>query len=478
MSVSPRSPRILLVSTSDVGGGAELSAWNLFNAYRRRGYAVQLAVGRKRTADQDVLGIDNDAARSQWARFWSRVGDRIEPVGHRLRDNGRLRDLALWTGEPLRSLDLARGREDFRQPGTWQLLRSGSFDVVHCFNLHGGYFDLRILPALSRRCPVILDLRDAWLLSGHCSHSLGCERWKSGCGQCPDLNLYPPIRRDATAYNWRRKQRIFARSRLHVASPSEWMMRKVRESMLGAHAQDMRVVPTGVDLGVFNPGDKTRRRLELDIPLDAKVLLFVAYAVRRNYWKDFQMLASAFRLVRERMGQKLLLVGVGDEPEPTGREDAGVRFIPHQKNAVEVAKYYQAADVYVHAAVVDTFPRSVVEALACGTPVIGTCVGGIPEQIRDLGESGDAAPTGALVPPGDAEALAGAIERLLTNDSLREQLSRNAAADARNRFDLQKQADSYLGWYASLIAGRQPVARTVPTEPRPDVVPSAIGLNR
>jgi glycosyltransferase involved in cell wall biosynthesis len=477
MSVSPRSPRILLVSTSDVGGGAELSAWNLFNAYRNRGYAVQLAVGRKRTADPDVVGIDNDAFRSQWARFWMRAGERLEPVGHRLGDGGRLQAMAMWTGEPFRWLDVARGREDFCYPGTWQLLRSGSFDVVHCFNLHGWYFDLRILPALSRRHPVILDLRDAWLLSGHCSHSLACERWQAGCGRCPDLNLYPSVRRDGTAFNWRRKQRIFSRSHLHVASPSQWMMQKVRESMLGPYVQESRVVPTGIDLAIFSPGDKVRNRTELGIALDAKVLLFVANAVRRNYWKDFQTLASAFRLLRARMGDKLLLVGVGEQTS-VGEQEVDIRFVPHQKNPLEVAKYYRAADLYVHAAAVDTFPRSVIEALACGTPVIGTRVGGIPEQIRDLDESGQVAPTGALVPAADAEALARAIDRLLTDEALRQQLSRNAAADARDRFDLQKQADCYLSWYETLTAGHEPVVGRVPTRRSSNVVPSAIGLNR
>jgi glycosyltransferase involved in cell wall biosynthesis len=255
------------------------------------------------------------------------------------------------------------------------------------------------------------------------------------------------------------------------------MMQKVRESMLGPHVQETRVVPTGIDLAIFSPGDKERSRIQLDIPLDAKVLLFVAYAVRRNYWKDFQMLASAFRRVRERVGQKLLLVGLGDQTPSAGEQDADVRLVPHQKNAVEVAKYYQAADVYVHAAIVDTFPRSVIEALACGTPVIGTRVGGIPEQIRDLDETGQVAPTGVLVPPADAEALAHAIERLLTNEPLRQQLSRNAAADARDRFDLQTQVDCYLRWYETLVSQWEPALPLLEAEARTEAI-GPIGLNR
>jgi len=63
---------------------------------------------------------------------------------------------------------------------------------------------------------------------------------------------------------------------------------------------------------------------------------------------------------------------------------AEVKFVPYQSSPEDVAKYYQIADVYVHAARADTFPNTVLEALACGAPVVATAVGGIPEQIKGL----------------------------------------------------------------------------------------------
>ena len=179
MNVRSRAPRILLISTGDSGGGAELSAWNLFNTYRNRGYQTQLVVGVKRTEDPDVVAMQNDSSRSGWARFWMHAGNQLEPFGHQVFGRRSLRDFTNWIGEPVRWFDIARGHEDFHYPATGERLESTSFDIVHCYNLHGGYFDLRILPSLSRRYPVILDLRDAWLLSGdrkstrlNSSHSL------------------------------------------------------------------------------------------------------------------------------------------------------------------------------------------------------------------------------------------------------------------------------------------------------------------
>jgi glycosyltransferase involved in cell wall biosynthesis len=458
MNAAHQPLRILIVSTADAGGGAELSAWSLFNAYRRRGHRAKMVVGRRLTTDPDVIAIGNEESRNNWARFWIRAADRVEPFTDSIRGTYRLRELMLSIGEPVRRLEIARGHEDFHFPGTTRLV-DWAYDIVHCYNLHGDYFDLRILPSLSRRQPVILDLRDAWLLSGHCAHSLSCERWRSGCGNCPDLGLYPSLRRDGTAFNWRRKQQIFSNSQVFVATPSQWMLQKVRESMLAPSVRDARVIPTGIDLSTFRPSSKERSRAELNIPLDAKVLLFVANGGRRNMWKDYRVLLSAFaRLVERHKSDKIVLIALGDKKVAEVSEELNIRFAPHLTQAREVAKYYQAADLYVHAAVADTFPRVVLEALACGTPVVATGVGGIPEQIRNLDEAcsslGTERATGIVVSPGDGEALAAGIERLLCDDDLRMKLGENAVADSRARFDLQRQTDEYLEWYGQLIRNR------------------------
>jgi glycosyltransferase involved in cell wall biosynthesis len=427
-----------------------------------------MIVRDKRTGDPNILAIPNDSYRNFWARSWHRASYMLERLPVSPKRTRLLRNVFGWIGEPGRKLEIARGHEDFASPATRRILElGGNPDIVHCFNLHGQYFDLRELPWLSRQRPVILDLRDAWLLSGHCAHSFDCDRWKTGCGECPDLRIYPALQRDGTAFNWKRKSEIYAQSRLHISTPCRWLMQKVEQSMLAQAVSTSRVVPTGVDLSVFHPGDKSAARALLNLPQDARVLVFASHGVRHNIWRNYDMLQKAVvSFAKGTHASKTVLValgevGVGEHGRSEKSSGVEIRFVPRQ-GPETVAAYCQAADLYIHAARADTFPRAVLEALACGTPVIATSVGGIPEQVNGLTFQGAASsaslveePTGALVPPGDSEAMAAAIQLLLGDDSLRQRLSRNAARDAQVRFDVRHQVKQYLDWYHELVPSKR-----------------------
>jgi glycosyltransferase involved in cell wall biosynthesis len=375
--------------------------------------------------------------------------------------------VARLLGAPGTEIETLRGREDFDFPGTRRLLELAPRrpDVVHCHNLHGNYFDLRFLPTLSGRVPTLLTLHDAWMLSGHCAHSLECERWRTGCGNCPHLEAYPTIRRDGTACTWRRKSRVYDRCRLFVATPCRWLLRKVEQSILAPAVVEGRVIPNGVDRTVFTPGDRRAARKALGLPPDAPVLLFVANVIRGGgYYKDFRTLREVVaRLATRGAGRGLIFIGLGEEAPPEQIGQATIRFVPHQKDPRQVALYYQAASLYVHAARADTFPNVILEALACGLPVAATAVCGIPEQVQGLphpaapaGEptEGPESATGLLVPAENPDAMLAAVETVLVNPDLQRRLSANAVASAAKRFDLRDQADEYLRFYQDMRARR------------------------
>jgi glycosyltransferase involved in cell wall biosynthesis len=442
---------ILQVSTMDFGGGAEKVAWDLFKAYRTRGYGSALAVGYKRSDDVDVHEISRLSPEPPRLGFQSAFYRWLVPLEGRVRGASRLRQTLNKRFLRRVERERASGWENFNHPGAYDLLTllPNRPDLVHCHNLHGEYFDLRYLPALSRQLPVFVTLHDSWLMTGHCAHPLGCERWRTGCGNCPDLTIYPAISFDGTAYNWNRKRDIYARSRLYVATPSQHLMHMVEDSMLAPAVQEARVIPYGINLNIFCIADRSLAREYLDIPHDAEVILFTSLYGRRNPFKDYQTMEAAVAQASERLrGRQVLFLALGEEGKSERLGDAELRFIPFQKDPVAVARYYQAADVYIHAALADTFPNVILEAMACGTPIVATAIGGIPEQIQD-------GVTGFLTPYKDTAAMAMRIEQLIVNKDLRQRIGSAAAQYARRNFDLDRQVDDYLGWYQSVLAQRR-----------------------
>ncbi len=457
---------ILHVNTTDTEGGAARVARNLLAAYRVRGYLSWLAVGRRTNDDPNVFTIPHELDWIYRRSGYSALQVGLSKLAQTFPGSGwglLSRSLRLLT-HPRTLVATYRGIEDFDFPGTYHLLKLPPQvpGILHCHNLHGGYFDLRSLSWLSRQVPVVVTLHDAWLLSGHCAHSLDCERWKAGCGGCPYLSIDPPVWRDATAENWERKRRMFAGSCFYISTPCQWLMQKVSQSILAPATAEARVIPNGVDLSIFQPTEKLALRESMGISQSISLVLFDASNIHQSSWKDFKTLRNAISLIAERLDKKVLFIGLGGTASPEQIGQTEVRFIRYEKDPKLVARYYQAADLYVHAARADTFPNTVLEALACGTPVIATAVGGIPEQVKGLDLSDSGIPplalnryrlseaTGILVPPDDAESIAEGAITLLKVNTLRAHLADNAVNDARERFDLDRQVEAYLEWYKTI----------------------------
>jgi glycosyltransferase involved in cell wall biosynthesis len=411
---------------------------DLFRSYRQRGLDSWLAVGRKLTDDPDVLIIPNEAYRNPWVRFWRQLqsGGNGTWLGEIKQQMGRL----AWLGEPRRLLERHYGIEDFNYPGTWHLLNLPQRrpTVVHCHNLHGNYFDLKALSWLSRQVPVILNLHDDWLLTGHCAYSLKCDLWAEGCGSCPDLTIYPSVRRDATGYNWRRKRNIYEKSILYITAPSNWLIDRAKKSML--NGVQYRVIPNGIDLKTFKPGAQGLARRTLQLPSKARIILLTAHSM----FKDLYTMEAALSKLKVDTTDELLFLCFGRKGMEHKLGQGVIRYLGYEPDRDRVSYYYQASDVYIHAAHAEAFGLTITEAMACGLPVVATAVGGIPEQIVD-------GVTGFLVPPYNPERMSNAVRLLLTNEELSKKMAESAAIHARNLFGLDRQVVDLLTWYEEVL---------------------------
>jgi len=227
----------------------------------------------------------------------------------------------------------------------------------------------------------------------------------------------------------------------------------------GTPAAKVCTIPPGVDLDLFRPGDQTEALAALGLPPRQPVVLFVG---RVDPIKGIDTLLSAFApLERDpHLSPKPLLLFVGGDLDPSGAPTGPLAAVAAQARAMGVAdrirfvgsrpqdelpRYYRAADLVAVPSRYESFGLVAVEAMACGTPVVASRVGGLTFTVEE-GSSG------LLVPPGSADALADAVALLLRDHRCRRVLAAGALRAAR-RFAWPEVARSVHDVYARLAAG-------------------------
>ena len=305
-------------------------------------------------------------------------------------------------------------------------------DVIHLHNIHGSYINLPLLFKYINKhhIPVVMTLHDCWTMTGHCFHfdSVGCERWKTKCYDCPLHTKYPvSIGPDCSRRNYRKKKALFTSvERMHVVSVSHFIDDIVSESYLKSFPHS--VLHNGININVFKPTENNLRS-ELGITEDKIVLLGVS-----SGWSKGKGLDEMIWLSKDHRF-KVIMIGVQEDLlEQLPQEIIALRRTESQK---QLAEYYTTADVFVNPTYNDSFPTVNLEALACGTPVVTYRTGGSPEAIDCR--------TGAVVERGDKDSLRDAVLSLISRD--RESLKYDCRKRAEEHFDQNKCYQEYLKIY-------------------------------
>jgi glycosyltransferase involved in cell wall biosynthesis len=319
-------------------------------------------------------------------------------------------------------------------------------DVI---NLHwvAGFVDYHAFFSQSpKTVPIFWRLSDMNALTGGCHFDHGCGKHSSGCGACPQLGSNDAS--DLSSQIWHRKEATFKSlepERLHFIALNRWMASLVERSPLYRRFE-VTVVPNGVDTEVFAPRDRAAARDTLGIPQTASVVLFAADDVD-NRRKGFAVLIDV--LNRLPSLKSLFLLSVGRGPVSFETEIRSLH-IGHVANRRLLSLVYSAADVYVVPSLQDNQPNTVLEAMACATPVIGFAVGGISEMVRP-------GITGELAPVADAAGLAEAILNLLSDSKRRAAMSAACRNLVIQEYQLEAQVRRYIELYERGLAvlGRQ-----------------------
>lgn len=314
----------------------------------------------------------------------------------------------------------------------WRALRSLKPDLVHSYNI--GTLDLAPIARLAgvRRVVHAERGRDISDPDGKSPKYRRLRRWMT-----PFITRYLPVSRDLES----------------------WLLNGV-----GIDKEKVLCIPNGIDVRKFSnrAGAVEVPRLLADLAPPGSLLII--NVGRLDAVKDQVGLIEGFvRLCRRdpQVGARLRLAVVGEGNERSNLESriaqlglAGqVRLLG---NRDDVPALLGEADVFVLSSVAEGMPGVLLEAMASALPVVATNVGGVPEVVAD-GE------TGTLVAPSDADALAEALARYVTDPALRQRHGRAGRARVEAHFSLTAMLSSYAALYDGLLAGRVRQRRHGPT---------------
>lgn len=423
--------KVLHIGSRDRFGGAARAAAGLHVGLRRLGVESQMLVRERLGSEPSVISfIPSDDADARRAR------------------TARARDLAreLDAYAASRPAWCERFSDDRSEVGGDLAAQVPPTDVqvLHWVSEFLDYS--AALPVLARRAPLVWVLHDLNPFTGGCHYDAGCGRWAGGCGVCPQLGSRAPD--DLTAQVWARKQTLFDAlpvDALHVVAQCRWMADCVRRSLLRRFP--LTLIPSAVDTDVFAPGDRAHARAALGIAPEAFVALFVASSIR-NPRKGWRHVTEALAAWPGHDCPLLLTVGRDDPDHPLSPTH---RHLGRIEEDARLAAVYSAADVTLVPSSQDNVPMTVLESMACGTPVVGFAIGGL----RDLVRTGQ---TGALVAPEDSAALREALASLWRDPARAAQMRPACRRVALAEFTLDVQARRHRDLYRTLPRPRAPGA--------------------
>lgn len=317
-------------------------------------------------------------------------------------------------------------------------------DVVHLHWIAGNSFKIGSLAGL--RTPVVWRLADMWPFCGMEHYEPDAYKFATPVNEKAGMLA---SRRDASEWTRLRKLRVYQTlPQLQLAAPSRWMAREtMRSALLGERPVD--IIPTSCDTRRFYPVEQQACREALGLPRDSWVVLVGAASMRtRSKGLDLFIQASrqAFRAfpAQNHAKPRVLTFGADAFSETELEALVEVEHLGAVKDRRLMRIVYNAADVFVAPSRMENLANTVLESLACGTPVVAFDIGGMPDAIEHE-------KNGFLARPFDTEHLAEGIRFVL---SRRGDPSMRLAAHNKilRDFSLAREIDLYIDLYARMLA--------------------------
>lgn len=356
---------------------------DLATALEKQGHEVKIAYGRENVPEQ-------------FQKYAVRIGTDLDVKLHGIK--ARLFDKAGFGSK--------KATEKFID---W--VKEYDPDIIHLHNIHGYYINIEILFAYLKGCgkKIIWTMHDCWAITGHSAYcdAVECEKWKNGCGKCPQIKNYPKSYFDNSRNNWKKKKQIFTGILdMTIVTPSKWLASIINQSFMKDYP--IKVIYNGIDTSKFKPlPNNFKQHYGLK---DKIMLLGVATA-----WDEMKGLADFIKLSKVLdESYKIVLVGLTAKQKDT--LPPKILGVERTASVKELAQIYSAADIFLNLTYCDSYGLVNVEAALCGTPVLSYNTGGCCESVGN---------NGILVKKGDLNALVNVLKSFQYKDVREKMLIEN-----------------------------------------------------
>ena len=308
-------------------------------------------------------------------------------------------------------------------------------DLVIFGNLHWASWTVDVVEKIAATgIPSVCYLHDSHWLTGRCAYTGECKKYLAGCdASCPTPEEYPPASPYLIESNWLARRRVFCGDdRVPLFANSHWMQH-LAESAFNGKAT-VRLVPLGLDNKLFSPIDRTLARRLLELPTEG-LLVVVGAVDLREPRKGGALLESVIKNIHKHTSARVVTFGARSE------QFQGVISLGIIQDERLMPFIYSAADVMIHTAHEESFGQTLMEAAACGIPVISMAAGGMVDIARH-------GKNGLNVPQNDPVAYFDAVRTLLDSTALRVQMGAAGCEIVELEYSL---ATQYAFWKQNLM---------------------------
>lgn len=409
--------KILIVSSSDIEGGAARAAYRLHCSLLRQGLDSQMLVQSKSSEDPTVVG-----PLTIFQKGMGRIRPALDTLPVR-RYERRTHTLFSPSWVPF--------------SGVVDRINQINPDIVHLHWVTGGL--IRVEDIARIKSPIVWSLHDMWPFTGGCHYSEGCSAFKECCGDCKVLQSGKT--KDLSRRVFLRKARTFQKKpNITIVGLSSWLADEATSSSLFSGYKVVKL-PNPIDTQVFAPFDQLQARQLLNLPQDKKLVVFGAMGATTDPRKGYRELRLALQNLQEKDAE-LVVFGAG-LPENSPGFVQKAHFLGRLHDDLTLRVLYSAADVMVVPSQQEAFGQTASEAMACGTPVVAFGITGLLDIV-------DHKENGYLAEPFNVDDLANGIQWVLNHQDYG-CLSSSARKKITSNFDYTVVATAYMKLYESVL---------------------------